>query len=176
MRHTVKKTVRRRPPGRHRPDRAGQEQPPTLHDKITAASATTPPLSSHHSHDKARNRDQSRTVCVFDPAGKLDDREWQAHAKAIIRVERVVDTRSARTGLPSRAAEAIRAHWGIETTSRYSRDVTLAEDRSRIRTNPAVFARLRSFGFNSSRQTKSRRSVRTATVPLSEASTVSHGS
>jgi hypothetical protein len=47
-----------------------------------------------------------------------------------------------------RAAQAIRAHWGIETTSHYSRDVTLGEDRSRIRCNPGVFARLRSFGFN----------------------------
>ena len=33
-------------------------------------------------------------------------------------------------------------------TSHYSRDVTFGEDRSRIRTNPGVFARLRSFGFN----------------------------
>lgn len=48
----------------------------------------------------------------------------------------------------SRAADAIRAHWGIETTSHYSRDVTMGEDRSRIRTNPGVFARLRSFAFN----------------------------
>jgi hypothetical protein len=47
-----------------------------------------------------------------------------------------------------RAADAIRAHWRIETTSHYTRDVTFAEDRSRIRTNPGVFARLRSFGFN----------------------------
>jgi hypothetical protein len=36
----------------------------------------------------------------------------------------------------------------IETTSHHSRDVTLAEDRSRIRSNPGVFARLRSFAFN----------------------------
>jgi len=48
----------------------------------------------------------------------------------------------------TRAAEAIRAHWKIENTSHYSRDVTLGEDRSRIRTNPGVFARLRSFAFN----------------------------
>jgi len=48
----------------------------------------------------------------------------------------------------TRAAQAIRAHWGIETTSHYSRDVTLGEDRSRIRTNPGVFARRRSFGSN----------------------------
>jgi predicted transposase YbfD/YdcC len=80
-------------------------------------------------------------------------------------VERDVFTRNARTGLlvhssdtafyvsntpltAARAADAIRAHWGIETTSHYSRDVTMGEDRSRIRTNPGVFARLRSFAFN----------------------------
>jgi len=84
---------------------------------------------------------------------------------AIIRVERRVYTRNAKTGLlrhstetafyiantpvtAARAAEAIRAHWRIENTSHYSRDVTLGEDRSRIRTNPGVFARLRSFAFN----------------------------
>ncbi len=51
-------------------------------------------------------------------------------------------------GFLPRAAQAICAHWAIETTSHYSRDVTLGEDRSRIRTNPGVFARLRSFAFN----------------------------
>ena len=83
----------------------------------------------------------------------------------IIRVERDVYTRNAKTGLlhhsaetafyvsntpmtAPRAAEAIRAHWTIENTSHYSRDVTLGEDRSRIRTNPGVFARLRSFAFS----------------------------
>jgi len=44
--------------------------------------------------------------------------------------------------------EAIRAHWTIENTSHHSRNVTLGEDRSRIRTNPGVFARLRSLAFN----------------------------
>jgi len=43
---------------------------------------------------------------------------------------------------------AIRAHWRIETTSHHGRDVNLGEDRSRIRFNPGVFARLRSFAFN----------------------------
>lgn len=36
----------------------------------------------------------------------------------------------------------------VENTSHYSRDVTMGEDNSRIRTNPGVFARLRSFAFN----------------------------
>jgi len=83
----------------------------------------------------------------------------------VIRVERDVLTRSASTGLwqrstetvlhlattaiPAvRAASAIRDHWTIENTSHYSRDVTMGEDRSRIRCNPSLFARLRSFAFN----------------------------
>jgi hypothetical protein len=76
-----------------------------------------------------------------------------------------VFTRNSRTGLlrhasetafyisntpldAPRAADAIRAHWRIGTMSNDTRDVTFAEDRSRIRTNPGVFARLRSFGFD----------------------------
>jgi predicted transposase YbfD/YdcC len=46
------------------------------------------------------------------------------------------------------AATAIRANWAIENTSDYSRDVSMGEDGSRIRSNPGVFARLRSFAFN----------------------------
>ena len=95
----------------------------------------------------------------------LADTDWHPHVAAIIRVERQVYTRNAKTGLlrhsaetafyvantpvtAARAAEAIRAHWRVENTSHYTRDVTLGEDRSRIRTTPSVFARLRSFAFN----------------------------
>lgn len=123
------------------------------------------PLGSAHSHDRGRNRDERRTVTVFDPAGKLADTDWHPHVSTVIRVEREVFARNAATGLlrhsietafyisntsltAARAAEATRAHWRIETTSHYTRDVTLGEDRSRIRTNPGVFARLRSFAFN----------------------------
>jgi predicted transposase YbfD/YdcC len=83
----------------------------------------------------------------------------------VIHVERDVLTRSAKTGLwqrstetvfylattaiaAVRAASAIRDHWKVENTSHYSRDVTMGEDRSRIRCNPGLFARLRSFAFN----------------------------
>ena len=138
---------------------------PSLHQRVEQITATGAPLGSAHSHDRARNRDERRVVTVFDPAGKLADTDWHPHVAAIIRVERNVFTRSAKTGLLSHstetafyvsnapltancAAAAIRAHWKIETTSHYSRDVTMGEDRSRIRTNPGVFARLRSFAFN----------------------------
>ena len=142
-----------------------KDNQPTLHQQVQEVSATTAPLGSAHSHDKGRNRDERRTVTVFDPANKLADTDWHPHVAAIIQVERSVYTRNVKTGLlrhsaetafyvsntpvtAPRAAEAIRAHWKIENTSHYSRDVTLGEDRSRIRTNPGVFARLRSFAFN----------------------------
>ena len=38
--------------------------------------------------------------------------------------------------------------WAIENRSHYVRDVTLCEDASRIRKNPGVFARIRSFAYN----------------------------
>ena len=46
------------------------------------------------------------------------------------------------------AADAIRQHWRIENKFHYARDVTLREDASRIRTNPGIFARMRSFAYN----------------------------
>ena len=142
-----------------------KDNQPTLRQAIQEVSATTAPLGSAHSHDKGRNRDERRTITVFDPADKLADTDWHPHVAAVIRVERSVYTRNAKTGLlrhaaetafyiantpvtAACAAEAIRAHWRIENTSHYCRDVTLGEDRSRIRTNPGVFARLRSFAFN----------------------------
>jgi len=142
-----------------------KDNQPTLHQRVQEVSATTTAIGSVQSHNKGRNRDERRTVTVFDPTDRLAGTEWHPHVAAIIRVERLVYTRNAKTGLlrhstetafyvsntpvaATRAAEAIRAHWRIENTSDYSRDVILDEDRSRIRTNPGVFARLRSFAFN----------------------------
>ena len=142
-----------------------KDNQPTLHQQVHEVSATTAPLGSAHSRDKGRNRDERRTVTVFGPANKLAGTDWHPYVAAIIQVERRVYTRNTKSGLlrhsaetafyvsnmpvtAARAAEAIRAHWKVENTSHYSRDVTLGEDRSRIRTNPGVFARLRSFAFN----------------------------
>lgn len=126
---------------------------------------TTAPHDSAQSRDHGRNRDETRIVTVFGPADALAGTDWHPHIAAIIQVERSVATRNPSTGLlhqtnetafyvanrnitAARAAEAIRAHWKIENTSHYTRDVTMGEDLSRIRTNPGIFARMRSFGFN----------------------------
>ena len=42
----------------------------------------------------------------------------------------------------------MRCHWHVENGLHYTRDVTFQEDQSRIRHNPGVFARLRSFAYN----------------------------
>ena len=142
-----------------------KDNQPTLHHRVQEIAAAAVPLGSAHSYDKGRNRDERRTGAVFDLTNKLAGTDWHPHVAAIVRVERNVYTRNIITGLlrrstetafyvsntpvtATRAAKAVRAHWRIETTSHYSRDVTLGEDRSRIRTNPGVFARLRSFAFN----------------------------
>jgi len=127
-----------------------KDNQPTLHQRVQEISAITTAIGSAHSHDKGRNCDERRTVTVFDPTDKLADTDWHPYVAATIRVERHVYTRNAKTGLlrrsaetafyisntpvtAARAAEAIRAHWKIENTSHYTRDVTLGEDRSRIR-------------------------------------------
>jgi len=91
--------------------------------------------------------------------------EWKPLIKGIVRVTRDVLHRSAKTGLwsstsevayyltgsavsASHAATAIRSHWHVENKLHYTRDVTFQEDQSRIRHNPGVFARIRSFGYN----------------------------
>jgi predicted transposase YbfD/YdcC len=142
-----------------------KDNQPGLHRRIQDLANTAAPLGSACSRDRGRNRDESRTVSVFDPADTLADTDWHRHIAAVIRVERDIFTRDAKTGLLRHASEiafyvantpisvacaaaAIRAHWAIETTSHYSRDVTMGEDRSRIRSNPSVFTRLRSFAFN----------------------------
>jgi predicted transposase YbfD/YdcC len=54
----------------------------------------------------------------------------------------------------SEFCQAIRDHWGIENRNHYVRDVTMGEDKSRIRTNPHIFAKLRSFALNILRKNK----------------------
>ena len=102
---------------------------------------------------------------MFEAKPAVAETEWEPHVAAIIRVERTVYHFQPATGrwrssfetsfyLSSRplaaktAAAAVRQHWGIENTSHHSREVTFREDASRLRKNPGVFARLRSFAYN----------------------------
>ena len=142
-----------------------KDNQPTLHQQAKDLCASATPLSTTSSRNRGRNRQEERSVTVFDAATAFTDTEWSSLVGAVIRVERDVLTRSAKTGFWRRstetalylattaisavcAASAIRDHWRVENTSHYSRDVTMGEDRSRIRINPGVFARLRSFAFN----------------------------
>ena len=139
---------------------------PALHHTITALCDTAAPLDSIQTIDKKRRcRDETRTVEVFAADGSLADTEWDGHIRAVIRVNRDVLTRSATTGLwrdtsetalfvsdvvlpAAQCAKVIRDHWHIENRSHYVRDGSFAEDASRIRCNPGIFARLRSFASN----------------------------
>lgn len=56
---------------------------------------------------------------------------------------------SSATGLTATAwGDAIRGHWGIENRNHYVRDVSCDEDKCRIRDNPGIMARARSFALN----------------------------
>jgi hypothetical protein len=45
-----------------------KDNQPTLRQKVEEISATAVPLEAVDSHDEGRNRDESRTVTVFDPS------------------------------------------------------------------------------------------------------------
>jgi predicted transposase YbfD/YdcC len=131
------------------------------------------PTSSDTSITTARNRHETRTAEIFSAARVVANTEWKPLIKAIVRVTRNVLHRSAKTGLwtstsevayylagsavsASPSATAIRSHWHVENQLHYTRDVTFQEDQSRIRHNPGVFARIRSFGYNILRRNQTR--------------------
>lgn len=143
-----------------------KDNQPTLCRKAEAVCNDTKPLSGVQTVDcKKRNRHETRTVAVFDALPAVAGTEWEPHVAAIIAIERSVLTFQPATGLwkssresafylsnrailAGQAADAIRKHWGIENKQHYTRDVTFCEDASRIRRNPGIFARLRSFAYN----------------------------
>jgi predicted transposase YbfD/YdcC len=139
---------------------------PTLHHSLAALCETAAPLDRARTVDQQRRcRDETRLVEVFALADHLAGTEWAGHLRAAVRVTRDVLTRSAATGMwratsesvlfasdvvlpAATCAKAIRGHWSVENRSHYVRDGSFAEDASRIRCNPGILARLRSFAVN----------------------------
>jgi hypothetical protein len=146
---------------------------PNLCRKVEGVCASAHPLSRVQTIDaKRRNRHETRSVTVFDAKKAVAKTQWRPHVAALIRVERSVSAYQPATGLwkPSSetsfylsshkldaqtAAQAIRNHWAIENKSHYTRDVTLREDASRIRKNPGIFVRIRSWAYNILRRNQS---------------------
>jgi hypothetical protein len=138
----------------------------TLRRKVAASCRNAELLSGIQTIDpRTRNRHETRTIGVFDAAEAVNGTQWAPYVRAMIQVERKVITLQPASGLwkevretsfylsnrpieAAQAAHAIRKHWAIENGQHYVRDVTLREDASRIRTNPGIFARLRSFAYN----------------------------
>jgi hypothetical protein len=134
--------------------------------QVHAGVATAASLSQCETRDAdRRNRHETRTVAVFDASNIITSTDWRNLISAVIRVERRVLAINPATGQwkttretsfylssqpinADQAGQAIRNHWRIENSNHHLRDVTLDEDRSRIRTNPGIFARLRSFAAN----------------------------
>ena len=130
------------------------------------------PATRHESlDDKARSRHETRRTEVFWVGQALKGSDWHGLIASVIRVQRDRLERSAKTGLwkassevayyvadfkPTAqcAAAAVRGHWGIENRNHYVRDGTMAEDASRVRVNPGILARIRSFAANILRANK----------------------
>jgi len=134
--------------------------------KIRETAENNAPLEHHETLDrKKRSRSETRIVDVFYAAALLRGTPWNGLIRRIIRVTRSTLTRNAKDGMWDRreetsfyvcsapigaekAASAIRGHWGIENKNHYVKDVSMLEDASRIRINPGIFARTRSFSLN----------------------------
>lgn len=136
--------------------------------RLEAVVATTAPIGADDSRNLARNRQEDRRVEVYVPRSVLHGGAWGPFVAAVVCVTRQTAIRSAATGLWKRPKEtafyvssimlpaetfltSIRNHWAIENRNHWVRDVTLAEDASRIRVNPGVMARLRSQALNIAR-------------------------
>ena len=116
------------------------------------------------------SRKEIRKIEVFKPdittyrLGYIYDSDWRKYIKQVIRVSRasIVNYKNSikrtkdigyyisTTGIynAKELNKIIRSHWSIENCNHYVRDVALEEDKSRIRKNSGIMARIRSFALN----------------------------
>ena len=143
-----------------------KDNQPSLRRKLELGSAGRKPSGSTKSETVGRNRWETRELAVFPAKTWFRHTPWEKLINTVLRLKRRVFKRDPKTGLfkptseivfwissaanqtPQRWNEWIRAHWRIENGSHYVRDTAFAEDASRIRKNPAIVARLRSFAYN----------------------------
>ena len=146
-----------------------KDNQPSLRLSLELGTAGRKLSGSTVSRTKGRNRWETRELKVFPAKAWFRGSPWDGLIKTVLRLERTVCKRDPKTGLckqtdetvfwvssasgqtPERWNEWIRGHWRIENGSHYVRDVTFAEDASRIRKNPDIAARLRSFAYNTIR-------------------------
>jgi len=143
-----------------------KDNQPGLRRRLELGCAGRKPSGYAKSQTKGRNRWETRELTVFPAKAWFRHTPWEPLIKTVLRLERTVCRRDPATGLckqttetvfwvssalgptPERWNECIRGHWRIENGSHYVRDVSFAEDASRIRRNPDIVARMRSFAYN----------------------------
>jgi hypothetical protein len=139
---------------------------PRLRRRLEWGAACRKPNGRTTNQTKGRNRWETRELTVFPVKAWFRHTPWETLIKTVLRLERTVHKRNPATGrlaktnetvfwissldgiTPEIWSEWIRGHWQIENGSHYVRDAAFAEDASRIRKNPDIVARLRSFAYN----------------------------
>jgi len=139
---------------------------PSLRRRLELGASARKPIGSDTTKCKGRNRWEARELTVFPAKAWFRHTPWEPLIKTVLRLKRTIFKRNPATGLwdhtnevvfwvssaadqtPQRWNEWIRAHWRIENGCHYVRDTAFAEDASRIRKNPDIAARLRSFAYN----------------------------
>jgi predicted transposase YbfD/YdcC len=141
-----------------------RNQKTLLNDCQHISETTSPDEVYQEAATKTRNRIEHRTVEIFIAPTLTDNQAWDL-VKVVVKVRRHRQLLDTKTKIWKNSDEisfyistiilnaqefchAIRNHWAIENRNHYVRDVTLGEDKSRIRINPHIFAKLRSFALN----------------------------
>lgn len=140
--------------------------------KLEQVMGRNAPVDVFKEIEKNRNRIESRTVKSYNLTGLLKySNGWENYIFGCAKVHRVSEIYDAKAKVWQREeeislyvsssiqtaanfAKIIRNHWGTENSNHYVKDVSLNEDGSRIRDNPSIFAKLRSFALNIMRANK----------------------
>lgn len=143
-----------------------KDNQPSLRRTIERGLARRKASGRASSKDKGRNRWETRELSMFEAKALLRGTPWEKLIKTVLLLERMTWRRDPKTGKLEQTRETvywvssvwgptaqqwlawIRAHWQIENGSHHVRDTTFAEDASRIRKNPDIAARMRSFAYN----------------------------